>query len=175
MGKITDTILSSIVFKTDNSLLLDGIRMPRIEFPSFLQSLLEAFGINLPKPYYMVKDGFVYFSQSPENLACVNAAIKSSAKLSKNENWIKVSEKQNPQSSLSLFYDLERSIPFFIKKQSMISDILQLYNIGRVDVMTKEDTIYLTLQASALQTKSTKYIPGFPYQGPLDNNNILNN
>ena len=36
---IFDTILSSIVFKANNSLLLDGIRMPRIEFPAFLQML----------------------------------------------------------------------------------------------------------------------------------------
>ncbi len=159
---IFETILSSIIFKTDNSLLLDGIRLPKIEFPQFIQSLLESFGINLPKPYYMVKDNFVYFSQSPENLACINAAIKGGAKLSKNENWKQVSEKQNAQSSLSLFYNLERSIPFFIKKQSLVSDILQLYNIGRLDVMIKDTTIYLTLQACTQQTKSTKYIPGFP-------------
>lgn len=161
---IFDTILSSIIFKTDNSLLLDGIRLPKIEFPQFLQSLLESFGINLPKPYYMVKDNFVYFSQSPENLACINAAIKGGAKLSKNENWKQVSQKQNAQSSLSLFYNLERSIPFFIKKQSIVSDILQLYNIGRVDVMIQNATIYLTLQACTQKTKSAKYIPGFPLE-----------
>lgn len=159
---IFDTILSSIVFKANNSLLLDGIRMPRIEFPAFLQSLLEAFKINLPKPYYMVKDGFVYFSQSPENLALINAAIKSGAKINKNENWQKVSGKQNPQSSVSLFYDLERSIPFFIKNKSLVSEILKLYNIGRVDVMTQNKTLYLTLQASACESTSTKAIPGFP-------------
>lgn len=159
---VFDTILSSIVFKADNSLLLDGIRMPRIEFPAFLQGLLEAFKINLPRPYYMVKDGFVYFSQSPENLASINAAIKSGVKLSNNENWQLVSKKQNAQTSLSLFYDLERSIPFFIKKKSLVSDILQLYNIGRVDVMTQNNTIYLTLQAIACETTSTQYIPGFP-------------
>lgn len=159
---IFDTILSSIVFKANNSLLLDGIRMPRIEFPVFLQSLLEAFKINLPKPYYMVKDGFVYFSQSPENLALINASIKSGAKINKNENWQKVSGKQNPQSSVSLFYDLERSIPFFIKNKSIISEILKLYNIGRVDVMTQNQTLYLTLQASAYESASTKDIPGFP-------------
>ena len=161
---IFDTILSSIVFKANNSLLLDGIRMPRIEFPAFLQTLIEGFGINLPKPYYMVKDGFVYFSQSPENLAAVNASIKSGAKISKNENWQKVSEKHNAQSSVSLFYNLERSVPFFIKKKSMVSDILQLYNIGRTDVMIQNNVLYLTLQASACETSSTTRIPGFPME-----------
>ena len=161
---IFDTILSSIVFKANNSLLLDGIRMPRIEFPAFLQTLIEGFGINLPKPYYMVKDGFVYFSQSPENLAAVNASIKSGAKISKNDNWQKVSEKHNAQSSVSLFYNLERSVPFFIKKKSMVSDILQLYNIGRTDVMIQNNVLYLTLQASACETSSTTHIPGFPME-----------
>ena len=159
---IFDTILSSIVFKTDNSLLLDGVRLPRIEFPGFLQGLLEAFKINLPKPYYMVKDNFVYFSQSPENLACINAAIKNGSKLSKNENWQKVSQKHSSQSSLSLFYNLERSIPFFLKNKSKVTEILQLYNIGRVDLRTEKNTIYISLQANANPSKSTKYIPGFP-------------
>ncbi|MCQ2592222.1 MAG: VCBS repeat-containing protein [Treponema sp.] len=159
---IFDTILSSIIFKTDNSLLLDGIRLPRIEFPSFLKGLLESFDVNLPRPYYMVKDNFVYFSQSPENLALINASINTGAKLSKNANWEKVSTQQNLQSSLSLFYNLERSLPFFLKTKSIVTDILQLYNIGRVDITTEKNTIYLKLQAAAIKDISTKIIPGFP-------------
>ncbi|MCR4743367.1 MAG: hypothetical protein K5866_10930 [Treponema sp.] len=167
---IFESILSSIVLKTDNSLLLDGIRLPRIEFPSFFRSVLEAFGVNLPKPYYMVKDGFIYFSQSPENLASMNAAIKNGAKLSKNETWNSVSKGQAVASSISLYYNLERSIPFFVKGNSIFSKILQLYNIGKIDVSTKNNTISVNLNSVYCESTDTQSLEGFPME--LQDNTI---
>lgn len=168
--EIFESALSSIILKSDNSLLLDGIRMPRIEFPSFIRSLFEAFGINLSLPYYMVKDGFIYFSQSPENLASMNAAIKNGVKLTNNELWKTVSTKQSPESSVSLYYNLDRSIPFFIKGKSILQQILQLYNIGRMDLFTNKNTLQITLQAAACQNTYTQKIPGFPIS--FDSNSI---
>jgi len=159
---IFDTILSSIILKSDNSLILDGIRLPRIEIPLFLLNILDSFGINLPKPYYMVKDGFVYFSQSPENLASINAAIKGGTKINRNENWQKVSEKQDAHSAVSLYYNLERSIPFFVKGNNIVTKILKLYNIGRADVSIKDNTLNLHLNCYACENTSIQAIPGFP-------------
>ena len=167
---IFESILSSIVLKTDNSLLLDGIRLPRIEFPSFFRSVLEAFGVNLPKPYYMVKDGYIYFSQSPENLASMNAAIKNGAKLSKNQTWNSVTNNQAVASSISLYYNLERSIPFFVKGNSVFSKILQLYNIGKIDVSTKNNAISITLNSVYCESSDTQRVEGFPLE--LQDNSI---
>lgn len=162
--EIFDTVLSSIILKTDSSLLLDGIRLPRIEFPSFIRALLEAFNLNLSLPYYMVKDGFIYFSQSPDNLASMNAAIKNGVRLSKNEIWKKVSAQQSAESSISLYYNLDRSIPFFVKGNSIFSQVLQLYNIGRMDIQSHNNTLHLKLHSAALKNTLTQKIPGFPIE-----------
>lgn len=162
--EVFDNILSSITFKNDTSLLIDGIRLPRIDVPLFLQTIISAFGINIPEPYYIVKNDYIYFSQSPENLVTVYNASSSNKRLSSSENWTKVSSKQIPASTVSLFYNLERSIPFFLKSKTTISDILKLYNIGRFDVSSKNNQLKIQLQAIVSKTDSTVNIPGFPIE-----------
>ena len=103
---------------SNDSLLVDGVRLPCIQMPNFILSVLQALNINIPKPYYLIKDDFIYLSQSPENLVAINFDYQHSKKLSGSENWMRVSSRQSPYSSLSLYYNLERSVPFFIKGNS---------------------------------------------------------
>ncbi len=165
---VFESLISSIILQTDNSLLLDGVRLPRIEFPEFMRNLLRSFNINLPKPYYMVKDGFIYFSQSPENLVSINAALKNGAKLDKDDIWKRVSDNKLIPASVSLFYNLERSVPFFIKGNGLFNKILQLYNIGKVDLTTKDSVISVNLSAISCESKQTQKVEGFPIE--LDGN-----
>ena len=79
--QIFETLFKSIILQNDTSLIMDNVRLPRIEVPPFFQAVLEAFNISLPSPYYMIKDGYMYLSQSPENLAQINAALKNGARL----------------------------------------------------------------------------------------------
>ena len=159
---IFDRIFSSYIVQSNDSLLIDGVRLPCIELPGFLLSIIRTFDINVPKPYYLIKDNFIYFSQSPENLIAINQKSSKSKKLSGSENWMRVSSKQSPYSSLSLYYNLKRSVPFFIKGNSAMSKILSLYNSGRFDLRIKENILTLQLQASAYELESTRNIPGFP-------------
>ena len=160
--EIFDRIFSSYIVQSNDSLLIDGVRLPCIQMPGFLLSILQILDINVPRPYYLVKDDFIYFSQSPENLAALNANSKKTKKLSGSENWMRVSAKQSAYSSVSLYYNLERSVPFFIKGNSAMSKILSLYNSGRFDFRIKDNNIMLQLQASALELESARSIPGFP-------------
>lgn len=166
---VFDSLLSSIIVRSDNSLILDGVRLPTIQLSTFLGDLLKAFGISLPEPYYMIQNGYLWLSQSAENLATLNSSIKKGTKLTKNENWIQVSSKQNPLSSLSLYYNLERSLPFFLKNNSMFTSVLKLYNIGKADISIKDDTLSLCLHAASVESNSSQVIPGYPIQ--LEGNN----
>jgi len=157
-----DNILSSLILVSDNSLIVDSIRLPRIQVPDYLQSIMEAFGIVIPKPYYIVKDGYIYFSQSPENLVSVNNASRNSKRISSSTNWKHVSAKMSPVSTLSLYYDLQRSIPFFLKTQTTVSQILKLYNIGRFDVSSKNNSLTVQLSATVSESDYSQHIPGFP-------------
>lgn len=161
---VFDTALSSVILRSDDSLLMDGVRLPCIELPGFLNNLLAAFDVNLPRPYYMVNNGFIYFSLSPENLVSINTSLKGNSKLSKNETWNSVSTKQTQQSAISLFYNLERSIPFFLKGNSLVSKVLQLYNVGRVDISLRKNTLQIQLQSVSCKVSSSQNIAGYPLQ-----------
>lgn len=164
--EIFDTLFKSIILQNDTSLIMDNVRLPRIQLPDFFQGLLEGFGVRLPFPYYMSKDGYIYFSQSPENLAAINAALKSGTRLTQNAVWQETSKgisKQSSQySSLSLFYNLERSIPFFLKSKSSVSKILELYNIGRLDLRIKKSAFEISLTAVENKESSAAGLAGFP-------------
>ena len=160
--EIFDTVFSSLILQTNDSLLVDGIRLPCIELPPFMLSIVNMFGVNVPRPYYLIADGFIFFSESPENLVSFNSALKKDSRISRNENWKKVSSKQSLYSTLSLYYNLERSIPFFVKGNSTLSKIIRLYNIGRFDVEIKDGNVTLTLQSATVENGSSLTIPGFP-------------
>lgn len=160
--QIFDKFFASFIVRSDDSLLVDGIRLPCIDMPAFMLSVLQALNVNVPKPYYLVKDDYIYLSQSPENLVAINSGV--GKKLSGSQNWQKVSSRQSPYSTLSLYYNLERSVPFFIKGNSAMSKILALYNAGRFDLRVKDNVFTIQLQASALELESAKNIPGFPME-----------
>lgn len=157
---VFDKLSSSFVVKDDTSLILNGVRLPRLVFPDYIQNLLKAFGKSMKGVYYMVSNGFIYFSESPEPLSSVFNS-SSQDRISKNMNWKSVSEGDNA-SLLSLFYDLERSIPFFLKQKSQVSDILSMYSIGRFDIRLSDGVFDLSLNASGKRFSSRSDIPGFP-------------
>lgn len=162
--EIFDRVFSSYIVQTNDSLLVDGVRLPCMQMPGFLLSVLQAMNINVPKPYYIIKDNFLYLSQSPENLVAINFDYQKAKKLSGSENWMRVSSEQSPYSTLSLYYNLERSVPFFIKGNTAMSKVLGLYNSGRFDLRIKDNIVNVQLQASAVALESSRKIPGFPIE-----------
>ena len=174
---VFDSLSSSIIVRDDTSLILDGVRLPRLFFPDFVQSLLRAFGINLPSPYYMVMDDFIYFSQSPLVLSAVYNSKKEGKHISKNPNWQAVSKNQRNEGSLSLFYDLERSVPFFLKGNSLVTELLSLYSIGRFDVRLSDSVLTVSLEAGSKKSEDSRRVAGFsvPLGGEIDVNLISDN
>ena len=162
--EIFDRVFSSYLIQTNDSLLVDGVRLPCLQMPGFVLSVLQALNVNVPRPYFLVKDDYLYLSQSPENLAAINYDFQNAKKLSSSQNWMRVSSRQSPYSTLSLYYNLERSVPFFVKGNSAMSKILSLYNSGRFDLRIKDSLLTLQLQASAVKPQSSIQIPGFPME-----------
>ncbi|AEE17972.1 hypothetical protein [Treponema brennaborense] len=162
--EIFNTFLSSIIIQNGNSLIYDGVRIPCLQIPQFFQNLLSVFGVKLPRPYYLIQDGFIYFSESPENLSEIYTARSRNAHILKNKNWTDVSASAPTEISASLFYDLERSLPFFARGKSLPSDIFRLYNIGRCDVNVKNGIIACSLTAQAKRNPAGTLVHGYPMQ-----------
>ena len=171
---VFNKLTSSILIKDDNSLILGGVRLSRLELPSFLSWMLSVFGINLPSPYFMVLDGNIYFSESAECLSAVYNAAHSGKALVKNKNYIAVAEGQKNEASLSLFYNLERSVPFFLRSNENFSRVLQLYTMGRFDLRFEKDLMEISLHAVARKSGSLYAVPGFPMElgGKTDAENL---
>ena len=156
--------LSSMLIKDNSRLVLDDVRIPRLEFPSFLQELLELLEISLPNPYYLIQDEYVYFSENAENLLEISKSTETMAKISSDANWNEVSKELSTDSTLSLFYNLERSIPFFLKSKATVSNLLSLYSRGRADLEINDGEFIIQLSAisKAEEQNELNVIPGFP-------------
>lgn len=160
--RIFDALMASIILKENESLLVGGLRLPYIDMPAFLRGLLKLFNIELPRPYYLVKDGFLYLSESPQNLAAVYDAAQSGKVLAAEKKWRELSKGMEANSSAALYYNLARSVPFFLQKRNTMTDILSLYNIGRADISVRDGNLDFALRAHAMETNDARLIPGFP-------------
>ncbi|MCR5123641.1 MAG: hypothetical protein K6B43_00400 [Treponema sp.] len=162
--EVFDKVADSFFVNSDNSLILDGVRLPRLKLPSFLNGILSLFGVSIPKPYYMVLDDFIYFSESPEALSAIFMENDSGNSLLKIDSWKTVSSGLKNDVAVSLFYNLDRSIPFFIRSNVSVSQVLELYTMGRFDVRIKDDEINFVLQANSSMSKNLRAVPGFPIE-----------
>lgn len=159
--EIFDKVISSIVIQSNTSLIIDGVRVPCIELPSFLSSVLSLFGKNIPRVYYIVKDGFIYFSESPENLSTIYTAQREGRMLSKDALWSSLSGKEKTDS-ISMYYDLDEEVPAFLRGTSLPVKILKLYAHGCCGIRVKESTLEFTLNASSGKPADRRSVPGFP-------------
>ncbi|HZK19649.1 MAG TPA: hypothetical protein VFC68_02875 [Treponemataceae bacterium] len=160
--EIFDVFLSSLIVKDGKNLIYNGVRIPSIDVPRFIQDVLFAFGINLPNPYYLVQDNFIYFSESSENLSEIFFSVSNGKSIFKNENWVAVSKNSFPEFSIGLFYDLQRSVPFFVRNNSLVSQVLKLYNMGRCDLSFNNGKMACILNAHAKRATSNVPVYGFP-------------
>jgi hypothetical protein len=122
-----DAAFASVAVGRDLSVMVGETRVPRIVFPGFLRAFMETLGVRLVEPFYLVEDGFLYASTSAEVLAASVAEARSGKLLVKGERWKRVSAGVSPESSASLYYSLERSVPFFMRERTGLSAALRLY------------------------------------------------
>lgn len=171
--EVFDSVFSSFLLNENKSLILNGVRIPRLELPGFLQGLLNSFKIELPKPYYLVYNNYMYFSQSAESISTIYQTFSGGTNISFNPNYKNVSGSKQNEASISLFYDLERSRPFFITSNSALSNILELYTIGKADISIENGLIKFKLKATSKNAGSLKNIPGFPVKLAESHSNIV--
>ncbi|MCR5218473.1 hypothetical protein [Treponema sp.] len=161
-GIVFDKFISSIVIEEDSSLILDGMRMRRIMLPGFLQDIIALFDVNIPRPYYMVKDGYIYFSENPETLAGINGASKKELYLTDSEVYNSVIGSTGDKNTIDLYYNLERSIPFFLRSNAGLAKILQLYSNGRFTLGLHGDNVEVQVEAVSKHIIDLHCVPGFP-------------
>jgi len=129
---VFDKAFKSIVLNENISLNLDGTRIPRIEVPGFLQSLLRHWNLFLPSPYYTIYKDYLLASESAETLLAALRAIQKNEVLPKTQAWKNIAGGKASSSAFSVYYSLDLSMPFFLRTNTLLSSIMSVYRQGFV-------------------------------------------
>ena len=158
-------ILSSAFAQKDVSAVVDGLRIPRIEFPDIIKSLLHSFNTDLPTPFYVIQNGYVYLSQSAEALAALVNEVKSGNLLVKTENWKNITRAFSSETSVFAYYTVDRHVPSFLKNNRAMKSILKNYGKGVVSVkLSASQKINFEVYAQKTASHSLAEIAAFPYE-----------
>ncbi|MDR1900243.1 MAG: VCBS repeat-containing protein, partial [Treponema sp.] len=169
--EIFDRAFRSIVIDENIQLNLDGMRIPRIQVPEFLVSLLQHWNIRVPSPFYYVHEGYLFVCESAETLQSCVRGIQRNEALPKTAVWQNLSKSYSDNSSFSLYYSLDRSLPFFLKGNTVMSALLGLYRQGLLRVGFENREIYINLSVIPGSGKGLVPVPGYP----LDIEGVLGN
>ncbi|MCL2092971.1 MAG: hypothetical protein FWH12_02145 [Treponema sp.] len=135
--EVFDRAFRSIALSENVRLNLDGTRIPQIEVPGFIQSLLRRWDINLPSPYYIVHQNYLFLSESADTLLAAMRAIQRNEILPRSAQWQEIAggaRGGSIASAFSLYYSLDVAVPFFLREQTLISSFLRIYRQGLVRV-----------------------------------------
>ena len=125
-----DKAFKSIALNENVSLNLDGVRLPRIEIPDFLQKLLQQWNLYLPSPYYTIYKGCLFVSESAETLLSTLRAMQKNDVITRTQAWRNITNQKTSKSAFSLYYTLDLSVPFFLRSNTVLNSFLGIYRQG---------------------------------------------
>lgn len=160
--EIFDKAFRSIFINENIQAVLDGTRIPRIQLPDFVDSVLQALGVRVPFPYYIVQDGYLFISESSDALLAALNAIRKNAVLPKTTVWKTLANSASDKASFSLFYSLDRSLPFFLKGNNAFGALLRLYRQGLARLAFENRRITISLTAIPGSGRGIVPVPGYP-------------
>ncbi|MDR1318390.1 MAG: VCBS repeat-containing protein [Treponema sp.] len=169
----------TIVLNENISMNLDGTRIPRIELPDFLRPLLRFWDFRVPSPYYAVHGDYLFISESAETLLALIRSIQKNDVLPKTALWRNLAGSGAPvpkgsgggggrlrsdASALSLFYSLDRSLPFFLKGNTLLSSVLGLYRQGLARIGFENGFFNFSLSMIPGGGGGLVPVPGYPLE-----------
>jgi hypothetical protein len=161
-----DTITGSIVASRDSSLVLDGVRVDRLEIPWYVALILDTLGVEAPNPYFISRGGFFFLSLDAANLAAIAVAADRGENLAQTARYAEATRGMRSDSTLFVWYDSERSsgaaLPFFLRGTGILADLLRLYVSGAASVRLSAGEIQIDLGAQRGVVGGARLLPGFP-------------
>jgi hypothetical protein len=160
--EVFDKAFSTLFINEDTRFVLDGNRIPQIRLPAFIDAILRFMEVNIPSPYYTVHEGWLLVSESPENLLAAVNSVRQNNILPRTELWKTLTAAGNDNAALSLFYSLDRSLPFFLKGGSPAASLLRLYRQGLFRVSIKDSVLTFSLSIVPGAGRGVEPVPGYP-------------
>ena len=157
-------IFSTLFVQQDVSAVVNGMRIPRIEFPEVIKALVRSFKVELSTPFYIIRDGYLYLSQSAEALAEFTEEAKSGKLLVKTENWKTIARAVSPETSVFAYYTLDSRVPAFLKHNAALKAVLKDYGKGVVSVkLDGAQKLRFELYTQKTASASREELASFPY------------
>jgi len=160
--EVFDRAFSSIFVRENIQLVLDGNRIPRIEIPGFLNSLLSMMGADIPSPFYVVQNNYLFISESAETLIAAVNAVRRNQVLPRQELWRTLSEDNSGPASFSVFYSMDRSLPFFLRGSNTAAAVLRLYRQGLLRLYLENSVLNISLSVIPGAGRGLVPLAGFP-------------
>jgi len=172
--EVFDKAFRSIFINEDVRLNLDGMRMPRIAVPEFLQSLLRRWNIYLPSPYYTVYSDFLLVSESAETLLSALRAMQRNDVLPRTAEWRNIAGRRAAVNAFSLYYSLDLSVPFFLRKNTTLSAFLSLYRQGFIRMSFDRGLVELSVSLVPGSGNGVMLAGGYPIDvGGVPSNQVF--
>jgi hypothetical protein len=146
----------------DSSLVLDGVRVDRLAIPWYVGLILDSLGVDLPDPYFISRSGFFFLSMDAANISALVTAADTGGNLARSERYLALTRGMRSDAGLFAWYDAERSLPFFMRGNGVLAELLKMYAVGSVSIRTDASEIQLTLAARRGAHGGVKLMPGFP-------------
>jgi len=159
---IFNKAFKSIALNENVRLNLDGMRIPRIELPEFLQSLLRRWDIFLPSPYYIIHKDYFLASESAEALLAALRAMQRNDVLPKTAAWKNIAGGRAVTSAVSLYYSLDVSVPFFLRKNTALSSFISIYKQGLARISFDKNVINISFSLVPGSGSGVTLVNGFP-------------
>jgi hypothetical protein len=160
--EVFDRAFKTIVLNENLQLNLDGVRIPRVEVPGFLQTLLRRWDFRVPSPYYTVHEGYLFICESAETLLVAVRAIQKNDVLPKTAAWRNIAGARADTGAFSLYYSLDRSLPFFLRKNTVLSAVLGVYRQGLLRLGFDQGEVRLSLSVVPGSGHGITLFPGYP-------------
>lgn len=157
-----DKLLASMVLEGDSSLVVDGIRVSRLALPDFLRGVVGMFGFDVPSPYYLTEGDFLFLSLGAENLARVVQTTRTGKSIARAPHFQKLLAQGSGNAGLLLYYDLDKTLPFFLKGEGKVEQVLKLYGKGLASVYPDNGEWVVSVAAMKAGGGSVRLYPGYP-------------
>ncbi|MDR0494233.1 MAG: hypothetical protein LBG95_01205 [Treponema sp.] len=162
--EVFEKAFKTIVLNEDDRLNIDGMRMPRIEIPAYLQNLFRYWDIFLPSPYYTVYNGYLLASESAQTLLAALRVMQKNDVLPKTALWRNIAGGKAASSAFSLFYSLDRSVPFFLRGNTALSAFLSMYRQGLARIGFDQGQIDISLVLIPGSGGGLSLVNGYPVE-----------
>ena len=160
--QVFDRAFRSLFVSENVQLVLDGNRIPRIQLPGFLDSLLSLMNVHVPSPYYTVQGNYLFISESAETLLAAVNSVRRNEVLPKQQVWRTLSEDNQGPSSFYLYYSLDNSVPFFLRGSGAILAVLKSYRQGLTRLHLENRLLNISLSVFPGVTKGLAPLSGYP-------------